>query len=293
MVYTQFNGVNTQRQVTKPDVYFAGQSINDQDGIAFLNAGSATRQTVLIDIGTPAADTDYVFNIGGQTLTVAYTTADGDPFNEVDPGTAISAEILQNRIASYLEKNQSTFEVTKTGGTQLTLTHPVYSLNTAVSVSGGGTGFAVNTNTAANQDSHIEYGVVVVDAGSDDDGKLGALPSATGQKVLGFCRRGQAHARYSYAESQALGVPQDGVRPGGTGTATRQGETVMRCEAAFTGSEDFVYFRHTADGALTKRGYLAPASGTGLDQLASASVSGPSVVLSDGVMIVPVVINKP
>ena len=293
MTYTAYTGQNTQSRVRAPELYEPGQSLNDQLAVSFLNAGAATQQTVLIDIGTPAADTDYVFNIGGETLTVQYATADGDPFNEVPAGTAISAAIIQDRLASYLERHQTHFTVAKTGSAQLTLTGVAYSLNTTVAVSGGGTGFAVNTNTAADQDSHIEYGVVVMDAGSDDDGKLGALPSATGQKVLGVCRRGHGRARYGYAEAQSLGVPQDGIRPGDDGSAMKQGSIAMRCEAAFTGTEAAIYFRHTADGTLTKLGYAAPATGTGLAQLTSVSVDGPSVTLESGVMVVPVTINMP
>ncbi|NEZ62011.1 hypothetical protein D0962_04345 [Leptolyngbyaceae cyanobacterium CCMR0082] len=292
-MYNEYNALNTQRSVTAPGQYAPGLALNDQLSVAFLNAGASTQQAVLVDNGTAAADTDYVFNIGGKTITITYVVADGDPFNGVAPGTAISDAILQNLIVSKLQQNQTDFTVAATSTNQVTLTAVPYSVNKAVAVSGGGTGFAVNTNTAANSSSHIPFGVVVVDSGSDADGKLGALPSATGQKVLGISRRGHGSARYSYAESQALGLPQDGIFPGTDGTAMKQGSIAVRTEAAFTGTESAVFFRHTADGALTNLGYVAPATGTGLDALTAVSVDGPSVVLEDGSMVVPVTVNMP
>ncbi len=294
MVYSEYNALNTQRSVVAPDQYAPGQALNDQLSVAFLNAGASTQQTVLIDNGTATASTDYVFNIGGKTITVNYVVADGDPFNEVNPGTAISDAILQNLIVSKLQQNQTDFTVAATGSDQVTLTAVPYSVNKTVTVSGGGAGFAVTTNTAANSSSHIPFGVVVVDSGADDDGKLGALPSATGQRVLGVSRRGNGRSRYSYEEAQALGVSQDGVFPGTDGSAMKQGSIVARAEAAFAGTEATVYFRHTANGALTALGYVAPATGTGLDALSTAvAVDGPSVTLQDGSLVVPLTVNLP
>lgn len=293
MVYAEYNALNTQRTVQAPDRYAPGLALNDQLSIAFLNAGASTQQVVLIDNGTATASTNYVFNIGGKSITVSYVVADGDSFNGVAPGTAITDTILQNLIVSTLQQNQTDFTVAATSTNQITLTAVPYGINKTVAVSGGGTGFAVNTNTAANTSSHIDFGVVVVDSGSDADGKLGALPSATGQRVLGIARRGHGRSRYSYEEAQALGVPQSGVFPGTEGSAMKQGSIVARAEAAFTGSEASVFFRHTANGAFDDLGYVAPATGTGLDSLASASVDGPSVTLEDGSLVVPLTVNMP
>lgn len=293
MVYSEYNALNTQRSVTKPGQYAPGLAINDQLSVAFANVGASTQQTVLITNGTAAASTDYVFNIGGETITVNYVVADGDGFNNVAPGTAISDAILQNLIVSKLQQNQTDFTVAATSTNQVTLTSVPYGINKSVTVSGGGTGFAVTTNTAANLSSHIPFGAVVIDSGADADGKLGALPSATGQKVLGLSRRGHGRGRYSYSEAQSLGLPQDGIFPGGDGSAMRQGSVAARTEAAFAGTESTVYFRHTADGALTNLGYVAPASGTGLDAMTAVAVDGPSVTLEDGSLVVPLTINLP
>lgn len=293
MVYTEYNALNTQREVTDPSKAAAGLVRNRQMAISFANTGASTQQTVLIDNGTATASTDYVFNVGGKTITVNYVVADGDPFNGVAPGTAISDAILQALIVSKLQQNQTDFTVAATSTNQVTLTAVPYGVNKSVTVSGGGTGFEVDTNTAANLSSHIPFGGVVVDVGNDENGKLGALPSTTGQKVLGLCTRIHSQPRYGYAEAQALGLPQDGIRAGAAGTALSQGSIYAPCEAAFAGTEGTVYFRHTANGALTNVSYVAPATGTGLDAMTNVSVDGPSVVLEDGSMVVPLTINLP
>ena len=67
----------------------------------------------------------------------------------------------------------------------------------------------------------------------------------------------------------------------------------MGGEEGGRGKEGDIKLRKKGEGTLTKLGYAAPATGTGLDQLTSVSVDGPSVTLESGVMVVPVTINMP
>ena len=294
MVYAAYNGLNLQQQVGDPDIALPGQAILDQLTVSYLNSGAETAQEVLLDVGTAAASTVYTFNIDGQAIEIQYVVADGDPWNNVAPGTAITAPIIQARLVSGLERYQTGFSVAATGAAQITLTRTVLGVSTPVTVAGGGAGFAVNANTAANASSHIPYGRVVVAAGSDTDGRYGALPTATGQAILGFNRRVHSQPRISYAEATANNIPVDGVRPRDTGAAQKQGAQWVQAEAAFVGTEANVFFRHTANGALTATGVVAPAAGTGLDQApVSVTVDGPSQVIEGGLIVVPLLFNLP
>ena len=244
----------------------------------YANAQTTTKQTYVIALGTAANSTEYTITAGG--FTISYTS-DGDATQAEIKAGLISAFNANADIGQY-------FSIADTGAAALTLTHRDYGTNTTVSVAGGA---AAGTNTAATTSTTLPYGrIVTVGSSATDTDGLGSvqLPSATGQIVAGVTIATHSIPREGEPPTETSGYrAQDPV------SVAKQADIWVSAEAAFAAADAQVYFRHTADGALANLGVIAPASGTGLDELVGARVQRPSITLSDGTFLVPLTINIP
>jgi hypothetical protein len=245
---------------------------------SYANAQATTRQTYVIALGTAANGAVYTITAGGYP--VAYTA----------DGSATLAEIKAGLIAAWRNNADAGqyFSIADTGAAELTLTHRDYGINTPVTISGGD---AAGTNTAATTSATLPFGRVVT-VGSDAVGTDGLgsvrLPSASGQIVAGVTIASHAIPREGTPPNET-----SGYRAQDTVSVAKQADIWATAEAAFSAADGQVFFRHTADGALTILGAISPATGTGLQELLGARVQRPSVLLPDGTHAVLLTINIP
>lgn len=287
-------GAGTQSTVKEPFVALPGMSRQENIVRPFLNPASATNQVVTLDITGALDSTDYSVVVDSSTITAQYVAADGFAFGGIAAGTAITDTIMRDVLLYELQVSTATGRLfaEALGANQITLTNEVAGVDAVVSVAGGAE-LTIASAVASVLGDYVPYGVAVVLSSVDEVANIAALPSATGQSIYGFTRHGHYGGRLRDTEAALQGVPTDAIAPGEQGSAVVDADGYYaRAEAAFAGTETTVYFRHTADGALTDLGVLAPAAGTGLDAITqNVSILGPSVTVEDGIMVVPVRIN--
>lgn len=248
--------------------------------VEFLFAGPAgTRQVVTAAVGTVVNNTNYSVTALGATVTVASASLANTAVRD-----ALVLAMQQNPVFG------SKFTIAAGSGNSFTLTNNEIGGVIGVTVAGGNLAISSNSLPTTPVPS-LPLGRILVQSGIDttlNNAVIGALPSATGQNVLGLGPVLEDNSEYL---RDPYGDPISGLPILSFGTAVRRGEVVALSETAFTGNETRIFYRHTANGALGNLGAIAAATGTGLDELTTAKPVGPSQALGDGTFAVPIAIN--
>lgn len=270
---------NQTRYPLNADVAFPGlvkQRIRMNTGI---NAAGESQQSVPIDIGTAADSTAYTITVGDR------------PVSFTSDGSATATEIRDGLIAKLRTDSiiSSKFTVAATDADTLTLTHRLFGVNEVVTVGGGGTGYALGTVVNSATSAALPYGLVVAAKTSYplvDGLPTVSVPSASGDIILGIAASTLSNPQEVAGQTDGYSRKRDLVN------ILQQGVIWTTSEAAIAVG-DTLYFRHTASGAFTKTGVVSGSSGTGKSVLPASRPDGPSVLLSDGTILVPIAINLP
>lgn len=270
-------GQSLQSGITRyPDQGFPGlisEAISVSSAIYKL---AASTQSVVITIGVIAATTNYTVTIAGTAITV-----NSAALTATQLGDALVTAIRRSPFAS------GRFSVVAAAGV-LTLTHRNAGANDTVAVAGGA---ATISNTPAATNINLPLGRIVAQLDSIVDGQLPTLklPTASGDIILGA---GGVYSHSGVWVRNANGDLVRGIAPGSACSIVRRGNIFLACEGAIAAGSS-LFFRHTANGALTALGSVAGASGTGLAALPSAVASAASFSIASGETIVAVDINLP
>lgn len=249
-MYTPQHGSGLQQQAfALPTVSHPGVFVQNIYSGVYKYPGSTGFQVATVTIGTIAASTNYVLAVNNFTETL-----NGAALTLANFTTAFVAALRANSQINALYVVSSA-----TAGT-ITLTHRVSGMNEVVAVTGGAAAVAT-VNSVANDP--LPFGRVLVtvpDAVTTDDLMPVQLPTATNQNVVGI------GGAFEIAEHRLImpnGSQTYGVAPDNEITALANGVAILEAEVAIP-AETVLFWRHTADGALDKRGAVAPAAGTGL-----------------------------
>lgn len=273
MVFTP-RGQGLQSRVGRyPDDGFAGlirQITNSVDAIYPIGSSS---QVYTVNFGTVATNTDYTLTVNNYSLVIP------------SGGTAATqAEILAViQGDSYVG---SLFTASTGAGTIIILTHRQPGATETVTIAGGAAAATV-ANPTAQSILPLGRWVDLASAANLSDLGLPGIKLSVAASGQPFGIAGISTHAYPRYMDPATGEEVAGFVPGKPLTVLRSGSIWLGFESA-VGAGAAVYRRATANGALTKIGYSAPAAGTGLVLVAGAQTTQASVLTSDGEHIAPV-----
>jgi hypothetical protein len=197
-----------------------------------INVAGKVAQVSTIAVGTAATSTSYTVRVVS-----AYDTGINELVT-ITSGGADTATDIATKILNALKANSvifSVFDVTSsTSNVLLTSRRTGVENSYTVSVSGGGTGYAVSLTTAPNNGSVIPFGYVIA-TGASDTARTGKLPVASGDVPRGVAVRTDA------SEITQTGV--DGINLGAMINTLCVGRIWVRPTTAFKPT-DVVYYSY-------------------------------------------------
>ena len=205
---------------------------------SYANSADDKAQVTAIAVGTATNNTDYNLIFDGTQVTIR------------SDATATATEIRDalitaiNRSAIY---NKAVASVVDAATLKIAARSQYAGYEFVVLVSGGGTSYAVDTNTSTppSVSEDIGFGLVVVRASGDKDG-VARLPSGAGQKVLGITigdlTDEQRNTESAYRRNKMMSVWRSGPP-----------DIMVYIEADVT-MDGAPYYRHTPNGNLNVRG---------------------------------------
>ena len=230
------------------EVSFPGQVLDLVQSADYNNAAVDTKQVVTVTIGTATAG-DYTVTALGQTATFTRAAE-----TAAQIATGLAAALGGGAISGR-------FTISSTA-TTVVLTNKISGDTTPVTGTGG-TGYGV-ASVAPTIAANIGFGLIVSKGASVVESlQTCKLPDAAGNALAGVSMSdksvpaigGFGNNTTVYQSGAVVGVLEDG-------------KVCLVAESAIA-MADTLYFRHTANGALTTLGAVAGASGTGLATLAS------------------------
>jgi hypothetical protein len=234
------------------EVSFPGQVLDLVQAADYNNAAVDTKQVVTVTIGT-ATTGNYTVTALGQTATFV-RAAENAAAIAAGLAAALSGGAISGR-----------FTISSTA-TTVVLTNKISGDVTPVSGTGG-TGYGV-ASVAPTIAANIGFGLVIAKGGSVVEGlQTCKLPDASGNALAGVSMADKSVLAIG-GFGQNSTVHQSGAIVG----VLEDGKVCLVAEAAIS-ITDTLYFRHTADGAFTRLGAVAGASGTGLATLASVGAT--------------------
>lgn len=244
----------------------------DVAGVPFT-VGLGTQPAAPITLGAAVANvgtgTVYTFTVNGYS--VSYTRQAGDTAANVRDG------LIQafNNVAAL-----EGVAYASASGNNIRITSAVP--GTAITVADSDPNITSPSSVQANASTIvIPYGKAVVKrTGAGTNEQSAMLPTGASQIFLGVCE-------HELSEQPATGVTA-GVQPGKLFSAGHEGEWLLEPEVAVSYG-DPVYFRHTANGALTPGGWRNDADTANATLVAGAQWRGTSAA---GVL-TPVMFNNP
>jgi hypothetical protein len=249
-MYTPQHGSGLQQQAyALPTVSHPGVFIQNIYSGVYKYPAATGFQVATVTIGTIAASTNY-------TLTV-------NNFTETLNSAALTLANFTTAFVTALRNNSqinALYVVSSAAAGTITLTHRISGMNEVVSIAGGASTIST-ANSVANDP--LPFGRVLVTvpgAVATDDLMPVQLPSAANQNVVGI------GGAFEIAEHRLImpnGSQTYGVAPDNEITALGVGVGTIEAEV-YIPAETVLFWRHTANGALDKRGAVAPAAGTGL-----------------------------
>lgn len=263
----------------------AGLCIEKIRAVTAFNANQGTAQVDTLTI-TAAADGDEITisRVGFPSIAVLLDATTGASV------TAARDAVLDALVANYLWYGR--FDITANDTDEILFTDRQVNVTTPVTVftaTAGDPAATVTISTAASAAVATPYGLVVARKTSyeyiDGNTLTVAVPSASGDVVQGVVIASHAPPTKGF-DNAATSDPINRAFD-----VLKQGEIWVVSEAAISAGDAALFYRHTANGALTTLGAVAPATGTGLAALSGAVATGASQTLDDGTIITPVYIN--
>lgn len=264
-----FNGRFQTTYPSNPKQKRIGLFTNPLSTDTYVNVAGDLPKIVVLALSS--ASGNQVITIDDVTITVPYTTSDAATAAAI--ARAINSEYAPSvggtlpgiAIATKVSATVSTATVTITGnfkGDSFTISYS----GTGGTLTQDGTG----GSQVAVVSSDIEFGLAIGANAADLTGWTAPnlpcrLPNASTTRIWGV----SGGSVYTPYRSSDRVVPSYGR--GDMVAAIDKGQVTVQLDTNLTVVPgDSVYYRHTANGVLTKLGAFANASGTGLAQLAGA-----------------------
>jgi hypothetical protein len=250
---------------------FPGTPTHIVTAAPYSNIGGLTAQVAQIDIGTIAQATLYTIVVDGVSVGVT-TAASGE-----------TATTARDKLVTALRVNAqiySNYLIAAVSTASLSITSRLAGIASPITVSGGSTGYTVNSGAAVAAASalKIPFGVLVARK-TGDPFRTCRLPTAAGDIPLGFAIANHSRGIENgdgYISGEAVGVLRDG-------------NILALVEEPVT-EDSTPFFRRAANGALTQLGALAGATGTGLTALPGVAFKGNSFSI-EGLLACEVSVN--
>jgi len=262
----------------------AGLTVEEIRSAVAINRFQGTAQVDTIVI-TAVADgnTATISKLGQPPLSLLLNSVTGASV------TAARNALVVALKASYSWSSRYAIAASSTDSITLTDRYPNVVTPVATFTGSGTTTGTSSVTTAASPAVATPYGLVVASPATPSayvDGiPVVAVPSASTDVPQGIVRASHTAPTIGFNETANSNPIQR------TFTILKQGIIWAVSEAVITAEDTTLFFRHTADGALTTLGAIAPATGTGLAAFTGATAKGDSVLLDDGTYVTPVYID--
>lgn len=249
----------------------------------YFNAAQGSGQIETLTVTAAAnGDTITVSKLGLPNVVVT-----------LDATSGASVGAARNAVLAALQADyqwMTRYAIASSSTAAITLTDRYPGVVTPVATVGvtGTTTATLTITTAATSPVATPYGLVVASKTSYttiDGIPTCAVPSASGDIVQGVVRATHKDATRNFDQT----ANSDPINR--AFTVLKQGVIWTVSEAAIAANDTQIYYRHTANGALTTLGAIAPASGTGLAELVGAVARGASELIEDGRYITPIYLN--